>query len=118
MRFLRALLSLLRGTSDADAFADYRRRLLAWAAACHGLSAAEYERDFAGRYESADQRDLFLEYLLAASKESPSYLTEHEGMLADRGRLVARFGLPILTPNELRVQENARLKRLDSPLRV
>ena len=33
-------------------------------------------------------------------------------------RLFDRFGLPILTVRELRDQENRRLDRMDSPLRL
>ncbi len=118
MNLLRALISVLRGTSDRDAFGQYRQRLLGWARDAHGLSADEYRRDYENRYVDAAGRDLFLDYLLTASRESPSYITDHAGMLADRRGLFERFGLPILTMHELRDQENARLRRLDSPLRM
>jgi len=118
MRILRSLLSLWRGTTDLDAYQEYRARLLAYARDQYGLTDAEYAANFENRYTAGDGRDLFLEYLLSVSKESPSYLTDHPALLADRKKLFDRFGLPILTMRELRDKENDRLKRLDSPLRM
>jgi hypothetical protein len=118
MGFLRALLALFRGRSDEYAFRQYRDRLLKWAAAACDLGRDEYRAEYEGRYLDDTGRDLFLDYLLSASKESPSYITEHSGMLADRRKLYERFGLPVLTPRELRDRENDRLSRLDSPLRL
>lgn len=118
MRLLRAFISLLRGTTDEDAYRDYCTQLLRWAAESHNLSPAEFARDFKNRYIAADGRDLFYDYLLSVSKEAPSYLTDHPALLADRKKLFDRFGLPILTMRELRDKENDRLKRLDSPLRI
>lgn len=118
MRMLRAFMSLFRGTTDEDAYREYRVRLLQWAADAHNLSQSEFVRDYENRYLAGDGRDLFFDYLLSVSKESPSYLTDHHALLADRKKLFDRFGLPILTMRELRDKENDRLKRLDSPLRM
>lgn len=118
MRLLRAFISLLRGTCDKDAFAQYKIRLLKWAAENRRLSAEEFRRDYADRYTDGTGRDLFLDYLLSVSKDAPSYITDHTGMLSDRKRLFERFGLPILTMRELRDQENQRLQRMQSPLRL
>ncbi len=118
MRLLRAFASLLRGTCDDDAFAEYKARLLKWAADAQRLTPEEYQRDYAGRYTDGAGRDLFLDYLLFASKDAPSYITDHAGILSDRKRLFDRFGLPILTMRELRDQENKRLQRMKSPLRL
>jgi hypothetical protein len=115
---LRSLISLWRGTTDRDAFRDYRARLLAFARDEYDLSDAEFAASYENRYIAADGRDLFLEYLLAVSKDAPSYLSDHPALLADRKRLYDRFGVPILTMRELRDKENERLKRLDSPLRM
>ncbi len=111
-------MSLFRGTTDEDAYREYRVRLLQWAADAHNFSQAEFARDYENRYLAGDGRDLFFDYLLSVSKESPSYLTDHPALLADRKKLFDRFGLPILTMRELRDKENDRLKRLDSPLRM
>ena len=118
MGTFRKLWSVLRGTADRDAFDEYRKRLLAWAREAHGLTDAEYREHFATKYVDSADRNLFLDYLLSASKDSPSYVTEHEGLLADRRRLFDRFGHPILTMRELVDEENKRLKRMDSPLRL
>lgn len=118
MHWLRAVVSILRGTLDRDSYAEYHDRLLAWANQRHGLTREEFRAAFEGRYLDPTGRDLFLEYLLAVSKQAPSYLTDHPAMLADRVNLHRRFGLPILTMRELRDQENERLARLDSPLRL
>ena len=118
MNWLRTLVSAWRGTLDRDAFDEYRARLLAWASETHGLERVEYRAEYAGRYLDASGADLFLDYLLSASKESPSYVTEHAGLLADRKKLFDRFGLPILTMRELRDKENERLGRMGSPLRL
>ena len=118
MGFLRALISVLRGRGDQDAYQDYCDRLLRWAEDERGLAPAEYRQHFHGRYPDGTGRDLFLDYLLSVSKESPSYLTDHPGLLADRKKLFDRFGLPILTMRELRDKENQRLQRMESPLRV
>ena len=118
MRLLRSLISLWRGTTDRDAYIEYRARLLAFARDGYGLSNDEYEAQFENRYVAGDGRDLFLEYLLAVSKEAPSYLSDHPALLADRKTLFDRFGVPILTMRELRDKENERLKRLNSPLRM
>lgn len=118
MRLFRAFISLLRGTCDDDAFTDYKARLLKWAADAQRLTPEEYQRDFADRYTDGTGRDLFLDYLLSVSKDAPSYITDHAGILSDRRKLFDRFGLPILTMRELRDQENQRLKRMQSPLRL
>lgn len=118
MRLLRSLISLWRGTTDRDAFRDYRVRLLAFARDEYAMGQAEYAASYENRYVAADGRDLFLEYLLAVSKDAPSYLSDHPNLLADRKKLFDRFGVPILTMRELRDKENDRLKRLDSPLRI
>ena len=118
MRLLRAMISLFRGTPDQDAYREYASRLLDWAQTEFGLTRQEYAADYADRYLDADGRDLFLDYLLSVSKDSASYLTEHPQMLADRRKLYDRFGLPVLTMSELRDQENKRLNRMDSPLRL
>lgn len=118
MGILRSLWSVLRGTADADAYRVYRAGLLNWARATHRLSDHEYRERFEGRYVDGAGRDLFLDYLLSASKNAPSYVTDHAGLLADRRRLFDRFGHPILTMRELVDEENKRLKRLDSPLRL
>lgn len=115
---LRAFISLLRGTTDEDAYREYCARLLMWAAETHGLSAVEFAEHFDKRYVAGDGRDLFYDYLLSLSKESPSYITDHPALLTDRKKLFDRFGLAILTMRELRDKENDRLKRLDSPLRL
>ncbi|HEY3241936.1 MAG TPA: hypothetical protein VGM03_01170 [Phycisphaerae bacterium] len=118
MQLLRTIASLLRGTSDQEAFRQYRQRLLRWARQAHNLTAGEYRDSYDGRYLDASGRDLFLDYLLSASKDAPSYVTEHAGLLADRKQLFDRFGLPVLTMRELRDKENERLQRMDSPLRL
>ncbi|MCK6457300.1 MAG: hypothetical protein L6Q92_12325 [Phycisphaerae bacterium] len=118
MGLLRAFISLWRGTADRDAFLAYQTGLLDWARDVHGLTRDEYAAQFERRYVSADDRDLFFEYLLAASKEAPSYVTDHPRMLDDRRRLFERFGLPVLTMRELRDLENDRLRRMNSPLRL
>lgn len=118
MHWLRTIVSLLRGTTDQDAYEAYRQRLLRWARAAHKLTPQEYRAQYANRYLDEAGRDLFLDYLLSASKEAPSYVTKHAGLLADRRKLFERFGLPILTMRELREKENERLQRLDSPLRL
>lgn len=118
MRLIRALVSLLRGTCDQDAFRDYRARLLKWASRERGLSRAEYADRFENRYVDPSGRDLFLDYLRSASQDAPSYVTDHEGLLHDRAALYERFGLPILTMRELRDKENERLRRIESPFRV
>ncbi len=118
MRMLRSLLSLWRGTTDQDAYNEYRARLLAFARQQFDMSDGEYKANYENRYVAGDGRDLFLEYLLSVSKEAPSYLSDHPALLADRKKLFDRFGLPILTMRELRDKENDRLKRLDSPLRL
>lgn len=118
MNIFRSFWSLLRGTADEDAFADYRRRILRWAQETHGVTAAEIRARYENRYLEAGGRDLFLDYLVSAAKQEPSYVTEHPGLLADRRALFERFGHPILTRRELVDQENARLKRMDSPFRM
>lgn len=118
MNWFRLFSSLWRGTLDRDAFDDYQRRLLDWARHAHGLSSREYRERYEGRYVDAAGVDLFLDYLLSASKESPSFISDHPGLLADRKALFERFGHPILTMRELRDQENERLARMKSPLRL
>lgn len=115
---LRLLWALLRGNLDQVAFGEYRRRILEWAGDVHRLTLPEYRRRFEGRYQDSSGRDLFLEYLVSCAKEQASYVTDHAGLLADRGELFERFGHPILTMQELVQQENERLSRLDSPLRL
>lgn len=118
MSLLGALISILRGTADRDAFVEYRDRVLRWAKEEHQLSLEEYRASFEGRFVDGSGRDLFLDYLMSASRDSPSYLTDDRGLLAERKRLFDRFGLAILTMAELRDEENKRLGRMDSPLRL
>ena len=118
MGIFRSLWSVLRGTSDRDAFAEYRERVLVWAREAHGLTEREYQSEFLGKYVDAADRDLFLDYLVSASKENASYVTDNDRLLADRRRLFERFGHPILTMRELVDEENKRLKRMESPFRL
>ena len=118
MNWLGALISVLRGTADRDAFRDYGAKLLCWAERQHGLSREEYRAEFEGRFIDGSGRDLFMDYLLSASKNAPSYVTDQAGILDARKKLFERFGLPILTMQELRDEENKRLGRMGSPLRL
>lgn len=118
MNLFRVIWALLHGRLDRVAFERYQQRLLAWAAAAHGLTPAEYADRYAGRYLDATGRDLFLDYLASCAKEQASYVTDHAGLLADRAALFSRFGHPVLTMHELASEENKRLQRMESPFRV
>ncbi|TWT42167.1 hypothetical protein RAS1_32970 [Phycisphaerae bacterium RAS1] len=118
MNPVRLIWALLCGKLDETAYDDYRRRILDWAAELHGLTRAEFRGQYENRYLDASGRDLFLDYLVSCAKEQPSYVTDHPGLLADRKALFDRFGHPILTMHELVEQENRRLSRMDSPLRL